>query len=218
MFLWTSPGASESEVLSPRLNREVRHEQGPRPASPRGRRSRSTRRALRTVAPDEVGRHLRLEEALKILRRQRFPITLLDLQLPRQSGLEVLQALRSEGIESTVVVITAWGTLEKAVEAMRAGADDFLPKPLDLGHLDIVINQALERAALRQENRVLHSELGELERPILGQSPSFQESALGTWHSSFHSTLRPLSGTPCVLLFWRHPGDFTFEDTRNTHL
>ncbi len=115
------------------------------------------------------------EEALKILRRQRFPITLLDLQLPRQSGLEVLQTLRSEGIESTVVVITAWGTLEKAVEAMRAGAYDFLPKPLDLAHLEIVIAKALERETLREENRVLHGELGNLERPILGHSPSFQE-------------------------------------------
>ena len=114
-------------------------------------------------------------EALKLLRRQRFPITLLDLQLPRQNGLEVLQTIRSEGIETTVVVITAWGTLDKAVEAMRSGAYDFLPKSLDLGHLEIVINKALEREALREENRVLQGELGNLERPLLGQSPSFQE-------------------------------------------
>ena len=121
-----------------------------------------------TSAPDG-------EEALKVLRRQHFPLTLLDLQLPRRSGLEVLQAIRNEGIETTVVVITAWGSLDKAVEAMRAGAYDFLPKPLDLGHLEIVINKALERQTLREENRVLHGQLGNLERPLLGQCPAFQE-------------------------------------------
>ncbi len=114
-------------------------------------------------------------EALKLLRRHTFPLTLLDLQLPRQSGLEVLRAIRQEGIETTVVVITAWGTLEKAVEAMKAGAYDFLSKPLDLAHLEIVINKALERETLREENRVLHGELESLDRPLLGQSPSFQE-------------------------------------------
>jgi DNA-binding NtrC family response regulator len=115
------------------------------------------------------------EEALRVLRRQRFPITLLDLQLPRQSGLDVLKTLRREGIETTVVVITAWGTLEKAVEAMRAGAYDFLPKPLDLGHLEIVITKALERNTLREENWLLQNELGSLERPLLGQSAAFKE-------------------------------------------
>ncbi len=115
------------------------------------------------------------EEALKLLRRQRFPLTLLDLQLPGQSGLEVLQTLQREGIETTVVVITARGTLEKAVEAMRAGAYDFLPKPLDLAHLDIVITRALERNALREENWLLQGELGGLERPLLGKSSVFQE-------------------------------------------
>jgi DNA-binding NtrC family response regulator len=115
------------------------------------------------------------EDALRVLRRQRLPITLLDLQLPRQSGLEVLRTIGREGIETTVIVITAWGTLEKAVEAMRAGAYDFLPKPLDLGYLDVVISKALERNALREENRLLHAELSGLERPLLGHSSSFKE-------------------------------------------
>ena len=115
------------------------------------------------------------EEALQLLRRQRFPLTLLDLQLPRQSGLDVLQTLRREAIETTVVVITALGTLEKVVEAMRAGAYDFLPKPLDLRHLEIVITRALERSNLREENWLLQGELESLERPLLGKSSAFQE-------------------------------------------
>jgi DNA-binding NtrC family response regulator len=117
------------------------------------------------------------QEALTLLRREVLPLTLLDLQLPRLSGLEVLQAIRREGIQTTVIVITAWGTLERAVEAMRAGAYDFIPKPLEPAHLEVVINKALERDTLREENRLLHTELDSLDRPLIGESPSIQEVA-----------------------------------------
>ena len=115
------------------------------------------------------------EEALALLRQEAPPLTLLDLQLPRLSGLDVLQSIRREGLETTVIVITAWGTPERAVEAMRAGAYDFIPKPLDPAHLEVVINKALERESLREENRLLHSELDRLDRPLIGESPPIQE-------------------------------------------
>jgi DNA-binding NtrC family response regulator len=114
------------------------------------------------------------EEALAILRQEAPPLTLLDLQLPRVSGMEVLHAIRREGIETTVVVITAWGTPERAVEAMRAGAYDFIPKPLDPAHLEVVINKALERDSLREENRFLHDELDGLDRAMIGESAAIQ--------------------------------------------
>jgi len=99
------------------------------------------------------------QEALSLLRQEAPPLTLLDLQLPRLSGMDVLHAIRREGLETTVIVITALGTPERAVEAMRAGAYDFIPKPLDPGHLEVVIAKALERESLRAENWRLHSEL-----------------------------------------------------------
>jgi DNA-binding NtrC family response regulator len=74
-----------------------------------------------------------------------------------------------------VIVITASGSVDRAVEAMRAGAFDFLPKPLDPAHLEVVINKALERDSLREENRLLHDELGSLDRPLIGESPGIQE-------------------------------------------
>ena len=114
------------------------------------------------------------QEALMLLRQEAPPLTLLDLQLPRLSGLEVLQAIRKEGVETTVIVITAWGTPERAVEAMRAGAYDFIPKPLDPAHLEVVLNKALERESLRAENWRLQSELERLDRPMVGQSPAIQ--------------------------------------------
>ncbi len=115
------------------------------------------------------------QEALTLLRQEAPPLTLLDLQLPLLTGMEVLHTIRREGIETTVIVITAWATPERAVEAMRAGAYDFIPKPLDPAHLEVVINKALERDSLREENRLLHDELGSLDRPLIGESPAIQE-------------------------------------------
>jgi len=113
-------------------------------------------------------------QALAILRKEAPPIMLLDLQMPRMSGMEVLQAIRRERLETTVIVITAWGTAERAVEAMRAGAYDFIPKPLDPAHLEVVINKALERDTLLEENRRLQGELETLDRPLVGQSSAIQ--------------------------------------------
>jgi DNA-binding NtrC family response regulator len=115
------------------------------------------------------------QEALDQLRREAPPLTLLDLQLPRLNGLDVLKTIRREGIETTVIVITAWGTPERAVEAMRAGAYDFIPKPLDPGHLELVIKKALERETLIEENRLLHGEMESLERPLVGHSRIIQD-------------------------------------------
>ena len=115
------------------------------------------------------------QEALDLLRQEAPPLTLLDLQLPRVSGMEVLEAIRREGLDTTVIVITAAGTVERAVEAMRAGAYDFIPKPLDPAHLEVVINKALERDSLREENRLLHSELDRLDRPLVGESQAMRE-------------------------------------------
>jgi len=115
------------------------------------------------------------QQALSHLRHDAPPLTLLDLQLPRLNGMEVLKAIQREGLETTVIVITAWGTPERAVEAMRAGAYDFVPKPLDPAHLEVVINKALERERLREENWRLHSALEDVERPIVGDSPVVQK-------------------------------------------
>src|SRR5512143_1586594 len=92
------------------------------------------------------------QEALAILRQEAPPLTLLDLQLPRLNGMEVLHAVHREGLETTVIAIPAMGPPPRAVEAMRSGAYDFIPKPLDPAHLEVVINKALERETLREEN------------------------------------------------------------------
>jgi two-component system, NtrC family, response regulator AtoC len=102
---------------------------------------------------------------------------LTDLRLPGMDGLALLAALRRQGAETPVVVMTAFGTIETAVEAMKAGAVDFLIKPFSLDHLMTVIHKALEVRALRDENKQLREALGEKFKfgNIIGRSPSMQE-------------------------------------------
>ena len=87
-------------------------------------------------------------------------LILTDLLLPGMTGIEMIHALRRQNSHTPVIVMTAVGTVENAVEAMRAGATDFLPKPFSLDHLMTVVNKALEVAALRHENRELKEALG----------------------------------------------------------
>jgi len=112
--------------------------------------------------------------ALDVLRSDPPPLTILDLQMPKVSGMEVLNTVRREGLKTTVIVVTAWGTTERAVEAMRAGAYDFLPKPIDPAHLEVVVNKALERDTLLEENERLQTELRRLDRPLIGESDVVQ--------------------------------------------
>jgi two-component system response regulator FlrC len=94
------------------------------------------------------------EEALERARRG-VDLVLLDLMLPRGDGLWVLEQLRAEELAPTVVVITAHGSVAKAVEAMRAGAYDFLQKPFEASLVEETLRRALERTRLLAENRAL---------------------------------------------------------------
>jgi DNA-binding NtrC family response regulator len=100
-----------------------------------------------------------------------------DLKLPNMDGLAFLGLIRRQNSQVPVVMMTAYGTVETAVEAMKTGATDFLLKPFSLDHLMQVIHKGLEMRALRDENRKLKAELGrryEFDN-IIGRSPAMQE-------------------------------------------
>jgi len=115
------------------------------------------------------------EEALKLV--DRADLILTDLRLPGLSGLELLAALRRQDSHTPVVVMTAFGSIENAVEAMKAGAVDFLPKPFSLDHLMTVVTKALELRTLRDENRELRAELSQRYEfdNIVGRSQAMRE-------------------------------------------
>jgi DNA-binding NtrC family response regulator len=112
------------------------------------------------------------KEALDAIHRDLPALMLLDLEMPRMGGMELLRALRREGIDLPTIVITAHGSIETAVEAMKEGAYDFLPKPFDPNHLEIVVRKALERRQLVEANRLLRDTLAARTPDILGESPA----------------------------------------------
>ncbi len=116
------------------------------------------------------------QEALESIQREVPVLMLLDLQMPRMSGMELLQALRRDAIDLPTIVITAHGTIETAVEAIKEGAYDFLLKPFDPKHLEIVVRKALERRQLVETNRLLRDTLAARTPDILGNSPSIRRA------------------------------------------
>src|SRR5690348_1825193 len=128
-----------------------------------------------TSAGFDVDKAGSAEEALKMA--ERADLILTDLKLPGMDGLELLASIRRQNMQSPVIVMTAFGTIEVAVEAMKAGAADFLLKPFSLDHLMAVVHKALEVRALRDENRKLREELGHRYQfdNIIGRSPAMQE-------------------------------------------
>jgi DNA-binding NtrC family response regulator len=128
-----------------------------------------------TSAGFDVDKAANAEDALKIVDRADMVLT--DLKLPNMDGLEFLALIRRQNSVVPVVMMTAFGSVETAVGAMKAGATDFLLKPFSLDHLMQVVYKALEMRALRDENRQLKQELGrryEFDN-IIGRSPAMQE-------------------------------------------
>ncbi len=107
----------------------------------------------------------------------RADLVLTDLRLPGMSGLEFLEKMHASRPGLPLVMMTAFGSVETAVEAMKKGAADFLVKPFSLDHLSAVVEKALEMQALREENKRLKEELGgryQLDS-IVGRSGVMQE-------------------------------------------
>lgn len=102
-------------------------------------------------------------------------LILLDLNLPRMNGLEMLSKLRENKLEIPVVIMTAYGTIERAVEAMKFGAYDFLPKPCKPDHILLVVKKALERKTLIDENLMLRTELDNQYRMVTGESTKMKQ-------------------------------------------
>ena len=114
---------------------------------------------------------------LAMLERESFDLVILDLKMPGLSGMEVLKKIRERDPEAMVIVITGYATIESAVEAMKRGAYDFIPKPFTPGSLRVIVRRALDRRELALENVLLRGELKASFGPevIIGQSESMKK-------------------------------------------
>jgi two-component system response regulator HydG len=107
-----------------------------------------------------------------------YDLIITDLIMPGMDGLELLRALRQLTPDTEVILMTAFGTIEKAVEAMREGAYDFITKPIKRAQLLKATTRALEKQALLAENRSLRAQLADMAvgQTIVGSSPSLGEA------------------------------------------
>ncbi|MBI2528335.1 MAG: sigma-54-dependent Fis family transcriptional regulator [Candidatus Rokubacteria bacterium] len=129
-----------------------------------------TRAGYRTLtAPDGAS-------ALALLATEPVDVLLTDLKMPRGDGLAVLERVRADFPDTIVVILTAFGTVDVAVEAMKKGAYDFLTKPIHLEKLELLLHHALESRRLAQENRELKLRLRETAglKHLLGRSAPMQ--------------------------------------------
>lgn len=100
------------------------------------------------------------EGGVEKAKERKYDVVLADLKLPKMNGIEVLSSLKEMDQDVAVILMTAYGTIETAVEAMREGAFDFLTKPFDTDHLSVLIKRAMENRRLVAENVLLREELG----------------------------------------------------------
>ena len=110
------------------------------------------------------------------LRTETPALVISDLRLPGEDGLQLLASTRQQTLPPGFIIITAFGTVEQAVEALKQGADDFLTKPLQLDHLRLAVARTLERRELRRELARYRDMLGNGDfHGLLGRSPAMRE-------------------------------------------
>jgi DNA-binding NtrC family response regulator len=118
-------------------------------------------------------------EGTERIKERNADLVLTDLKLPKKDGIKVLKASRNESPLTPVIVMTAYGSIETAVKAMKLGAYDFITKPLDIDHLNLLIDRALKNQKIVTENLLLKDVLTDRRGipNIIGTSPKMREVA-----------------------------------------
>lgn len=117
------------------------------------------------------------QEALSLIDRQHFDVAVVDMNMPGISGVELLQRMKSDNVDTEVIILTGQGTVESAVQAMKIGACDYLTKPFPLGDLEQRCRLAWERGQLGKENRQLKAVI-KRQQPkteMIGKSATMRE-------------------------------------------
>lgn len=117
--------------------------------------------------------------ALEWLRGSVPDVTILDLRLQDMSGRDIQRHIRERGLETEVIIITGFASLDSALEAIKFGAFDYIVKPFKLGEIDISVRNALERLHLKKQNRILQDKVRELtarleKQPAAAWSPTIR--------------------------------------------
>lgn len=135
---------------------------------------RSTLREILEYEKFEVEEAKDGEEGLEMLKKGKFDIALCDIQMPKLTGIELLQKVMEEGIDCQFIMISAHGTIDTAVEATKIGAFDFIQKPPDLNRLLLALRNALDKSSLVTETKVLKKKISKT-FDIVGDSREINE-------------------------------------------
>jgi two-component system response regulator AtoC len=114
-------------------------------------------------------------EALACFDEAPFDLLMTDLNMPRMDGMQLLRSLRERGEEVPVIVLTAFGTIETAVEAMKLGAADYIIRPFEMDTVELAVTRALIIGAVQRENRFLRDEVERGWGEFIGRSPKMRE-------------------------------------------
>ncbi len=112
--------------------------------------------------------------ALECFDEAPFDLILTDLRMPRMDGMTLLQTLRERGDDTPVIVLTAFATIESAVETMKLGAIDYIIRPIEVEALELAVTRALTLGNMRRENRFLRDEVAKGWGEFVGSSPKMQ--------------------------------------------
>ncbi len=115
------------------------------------------------------------EEAFEMFEEKEYDVVFSDIKMKEMDGLELLQRLREQRTDQLVVMITAYGTIESAVKAMKLGAYDYLTKPISPDSIELLMRKVTELVHLRAENKRLRSDLAARYQNIVGKSPKMKE-------------------------------------------
>jgi two-component system NtrC family response regulator len=138
--------------------------------------------SIRRLVEKELGTERRrittagsVKEALKLFRQETFDVVLQDMRLPDGDGLDMLAQLQELAPEVQVIIITGYGEVDNAVQAMKLGAYDYITKPFDLDRLALVMEKAFQRTCLQRENRLLRrSQATQVSPKLVGQSAALE--------------------------------------------
>jgi two-component system nitrogen regulation response regulator NtrX len=114
------------------------------------------------------------EQAFEVLSSEKIDVTLCDIKMPKLDGIELLEKVAEEGIDTQFIMISAHGNIDTAVEATKLGAFDFIQKPPDLNRLLIAVRNAIEHGSLKQQTKVLKKKV-QRQSNIVGDSASITE-------------------------------------------